>query len=370
MKQIKRTAAILLSGALLTLTACTAAASGNSSPESSAASAVSREAEETSAERSETPESSRPESSRESSSEQSAVSSEPSKEDSSAVSSEEPESSEESSVLEVEEPSMERASIPESKPVEVSAPWSKPESKAPESKAPESKAPESKTPESSAEESRETSRPKPAPTPAGTAVDASWFDDAVFVGDSVTLKLSYYADNGSLGDAQFLCAGSLGYGNALWDLYREGNVHPFYNGTKVTVDDGLRQINPNKIFIMLGMNDIGLYGVNDSIENMKTLTSRIEAKCPSAEIYIESVTPMLADSQLRDLNNRTIAEFDEKLQAVCAERGYRYMDIASVVSDGYGNLVYEYCSDASAMGLHFSDAGCYQWVEYLKTHVS
>lgn len=33
-----------------------------------------------------------------------------------------------------------------------------------------------------------------------------------------------------------------------------------------------------KVFIMFGMNDIGLYGIDDTIENMKTLTSRIKEK--------------------------------------------------------------------------------------------
>ena len=74
--------------------------------------------------------------------------------------------------------------------------------------AEQSSNPESSEKEEQSEKSEQTSEPK-------KEVDSSWFDDAVFVGDSVTLKLSYYADNGSLGKAEFLCAGSLGYGEAL-----------------------------------------------------------------------------------------------------------------------------------------------------------
>ena len=197
----------------------------------------------------------------------------------------------------------------------------------------------------------------------------SWFDDAVFVGDSVTLKLSYYADGGALGNAEFLCAGSLGYNNALWDIDHPDNVHPLYKGRKVTVDDGLAKIGRNKIIIMLGMNDIGLYGVSGAIDGMNKLTDRIEAKCPDAQIYIESVTPMLEECQLRDLNNTTIRQFDEQVERVCNQKGYIYLDIASAVDDGYGNLISGYCSDPGAMGLHFSDAGCAAWVERLKETV-
>lgn len=200
-------------------------------------------------------------------------------------------------------------------------------------------------------------------------VDASWFDDAVFVGDSVTLKLSYYAENGSLGNAEFLCAGSLGYGAALQDIDAEGNVHPTYEGEKYTVDDGVKMLGSKKAFIMFGMNDIGLYGIDDTINNMKTLTSMITEKSPDIEVYIQSVTPMLEDMQLKDLNNQSIDEFNTKLKAESETLGYKYLDVASVMKDEKGNLIPEYCSDPDAMGIHFSDEGCKAWVEYLKQNV-
>ncbi len=223
-------------------------------------------------------------------------------------------------------------------------------------------------PEESSEQ--EESQYTPTPVISGETVDASWFDDAVFVGDSVTLKLSYYADYGSLGNADFLCAGSLGYNNAQWGYDHPDNVHPVYNGIKYTVEDGAAMLQPKKIFIMLGMNDIGLYGVDGAVEGMKSLTAKIQQRCPDAVIYVQSVTPMLSYKQLSDLNNTTIAAFDQAIQPICQERGYIYLDVASAVNDGYGNLMEAYCSDATAMGLHFSDAGCEAWVNYLKSHVA
>ena len=223
-------------------------------------------------------------------------------------------------------------------------------------------------PEESSEQ--EESQYTPTPVISGETVDASWFDDAVFVGDSVTLKLSYYADYGSLGNADFLCAGSLGYNNAQWGYDHPDNVHPVYNGIKYTVEDGVAMLQPKKIFIMLGMNDIGLYGVDGAVEGMKSLTAKIQQRCPDAVIYVQSVTPMLSYKQLSDLNNTTIAAFDQAIQPICQERGYIYLDVASAVNDGYGNLMEASCSDATAMGLHFSDAGCEAWVNYLKSHVA
>ena len=97
------------------------------------------------------------------------------------------------------------------------------------------------------ESSKDASKASEKSTESKTEVESSWFDDAVFVGDSVTLKLSYYADNGSLGKAEFLCAGSLGYGAALQDIDADGNVHPTYEGEKYTVDDGVQMLGSKKI---------------------------------------------------------------------------------------------------------------------------
>ena len=242
---------------------------------------------------------------------------------------------------------------------EASAKTSSTESSAVSETSEESKT-QSETEESKTEES----------SAAGTPVDTSWFNDAEFIGDSVTLKLSYYAENGSLGDAAFLCAGSLGYNNSLMDIDEEGNVHPVYEGTKYTVFDGTKTIAPKKLIIMLGMNDIGLYGVDGAFEGMEKVTTRLAEENPDTVIYIQSVTPMLENMQLTDLNNTTIKEFDEKIKVICEEKGFKYLDVYSAVDDGNGNLISEYCGDPEAMGLHFSDEGCAKWVEYLKNHVN
>ncbi len=210
----------------------------------------------------------------------------------------------------------------------------------------------------------------PVPEPTGSYVDPSWFDDAVFVGDSVSVKLQYYADNGSLGNASFLCAVSLGYNNALWDINRRGNVHPLLNGKKVTVDEGVRLIGKKKVFIMLGMNDIGM-GVDFAINGMMKLTDRILQKTPDAQIYIQSVTPLIKGISRRDkLNNTNVALYNERARQVCEERGFVFVNVAEAISDGQGNLIYSYCGDPGYMGLHFSNAGCEKWVEYLRSHVA
>jgi len=202
-------------------------------------------------------------------------------------------------------------------------------------------------------------------------VSADWFNDAVFVGDSITLKLSYYCENNpsALGEAEFFCAGSLGYNSALWDIDDPNAVHPYYRGEVQLTEYCAEKTESDKVFIMLGMNDIGMYGVDGAAQACKELVNRILSHTPDVKIYMESTTPMLAAFEYGDLNNSNVDKFNEWLKQFCEENGYKYMDINSIMRDETGALKYEYCSDPDAMGIHFTDSACAMWVDYLKNHV-
>lgn len=212
-------------------------------------------------------------------------------------------------------------------------------------------------------------------TPGGVgenpAVDSSFFDNVAFVGDSVSLKLSYYAvATGELGNAQFFTAGSLGCANALWDVSDE-SVHPSYQGEKMLVEDCIAKSGADKVYIMLGMNDIGLYGIEDTVENYRTLVKRILDKSPSVKIYVQSMTPMTSTSEIMGdtLNNPNIKVYNGLLSKMCLENGWTFIDVASVMYDEAGeNLKHEYCSDPDGLGVHFTEEGCKIWIEYLSTH--
>ena len=200
---------------------------------------------------------------------------------------------------------------------------------------------------------------------------AEFFDDAVFVGDSVTLGLKNRAvaqrNKGIdyLGNAQFLCAGSLNFYSAAAPLSDPDAVHPAYKGQKVTVPEGIRLCGAEKIFIMLGMNDFCAFSENEWQKNIDTVLSGINAVSPDAEIYIQSVTPIVSGYERGSFNNEKIALFNEYLKSICADRNLCYVDISSAVADENGYLKTEYCGDLAGMGLHMSAEGADRWTEYL-----
>lgn len=197
--------------------------------------------------------------------------------------------------------------------------------------------------------------------PTTEAVPASFFDDAVFVGDSVSLKLSYYAgDTGLLGNAKFLVRGSYGVANAVYDEL----LMP-WQGQEMKIEDAVQATGAKKMFVMLGMNDIALYGIDTTIENWGKLLERVRSKCPDIEIYIQSMTPIWIGGEIGDLNNTNIDAYNVALKSFAQSNGCKFIDVAPYMKDSLGGLATPYCSDEY---VHVTDAGVDTWIKVLKAY--
>ena len=198
----------------------------------------------------------------------------------------------------------------------------------------------------------------------------SYFDDAVFVGDSVSLKLSYYVnsmrktDPNFMGKAKFLVSGSLGSKNALWTI-SDTSVHPSYKGKKMLIEDAISKMDVKKVFIMLGINDVAICGASGSVKNFSLLIDNIKAKSPNVEFYIQSATPIAKGCEKGDLTNKNIDLYNKELKKFAESNGYKFLDIASCLKDNQGFLNKDYCSDPSDMGVHFKDNACKIWTDAL-----
>ncbi len=192
-------------------------------------------------------------------------------------------------------------------------------------------------------------------------VTASFFDDAAFVGDSISLKLSNYAEeSGALGNATFLVRGSYGVGNEVAAGY-----HIIYQGEEMVIEKALSLCGAKKVFIMLGMNDIALYGIDATIENWGKMISNIRSGCPDIEIYIQSMTPVWTGGEKGGLNNTNVDAYNVKLKAFAQSNGCGYIDVAPYMKDSTGGLATVYCSDSY---VHLSTEGAKAWIAVLMAY--
>lgn len=204
-------------------------------------------------------------------------------------------------------------------------------------------------------------------------VDDSYFNDTVFVGDSVSMKLALYVKSERktnptlLGNARFLTAQNFSARNALKEV-TETSIHPTYQGQKMKLEDAIAAIGPKRVYIMLGMNDAGISGVDEAVMNMLRLLRAIKDKSPDVQIIVQSCTPRVAGS--RPTTEQLFA-YDVKLyEAILELSDYDiwFTDVAYVMRDENGKLYENYCSDLDSMALHFTNEGCRAWIDYLYTH--
>lgn len=187
---------------------------------------------------------------------------------------------------------------------------------------------------------------------------AEFYDDAVFVGDSVSLMLSSYAaETGLLGNAQFLVRSSYSVIHAV-----NNTMLMYFRGEQLPLPEAIAGCGAKKVFIMLGMNDIGAYGISKTMERWEIMLSQIRERNPDVEIYIQSMTPVYTGGENGALNNPNTDSYNKQLVAFAEENGCVYLDIASYMKDSTGGLAEVYCSDEY---VHLTRAAAETWIKVL-----
>ncbi len=197
-------------------------------------------------------------------------------------------------------------------------------------------------------------------------IDA-YFDDSVFVGDSIMLGFRNYAmkrQDTFLSRMNFLAAGSFSANNALWDV-GEKSVHPVYQGEQRQIWDSISMMGSKKVFIMLGMNDLNITGLEGSCEIYQELIGKIKESNPDVEIHIMSMTYILKGEDVGKLENNAIREFNGMLREMAEGNGWGFVDVAEALADENGDLAAEYCSDGFA---HQNPEAYDVWVSVLRKY--
>lgn len=200
------------------------------------------------------------------------------------------------------------------------------------------------------------------PPPVDSGAPMPFFNDAAFIGDSISLQLQrYHAATGVFCGATFLTMGSYSVHHAV-----NGSMKLTYRGQQMSPEDALAASGVNKVFILLGMNDVGWYGVPSTMEMWKVLIQRIREKCPNITIYIQSGTPIFIGGEIGALNNATMNWYNSELAGFAMANDCQYIDIATCMMNSAGGLREDFCSDSY---VHLNDDGCVAWVSVLRAYV-
>ena len=190
-------------------------------------------------------------------------------------------------------------------------------------------------------------------------VDDSYFEDAVFIGDS---RMQGFRNFSGITKGSFVTA----VGMELENFYTEPQI-PTASGN-VLVMDALKNLNYTKIYMMLGTNELGAYNMDDIdtvygsvLADIKSLSSS-----PDPDVYVFSV--IYVEEALVTtgdyVNNANVDQVNREILQMCEREGYHYINLNEIFSDGSHSLI----SGASEDGIHLNQEHCIQWLNYTKTH--
>ena len=195
----------------------------------------------------------------------------------------------------------------------------------------------------------------------------NYFNRSVFVGDSVMvgyqLYLASHRDSLASG-AKFLAATSY----ATYHANKENsNMHPLFRGVRQPVWKSITQMEVDRVFIMLGTNDLVGMEPQATANGIIKLAEKIRAAKPGIEIHLISMTPVYAGTNKGCLNNAGIDTLNVLLLQAAITNGYGYVDINSYLKDATGNLDPKYSSDKY---VHQNNSAYAVWDQTLRSYVT
>lgn len=186
-----------------------------------------------------------------------------------------------------------------------------------------------------------------------TPVDNTYFNDAAFIGDSLT---DGFRMNSGLFGPTFLCGTSMTISGL--------ETREWQNG--LTMMDRIKQGGFKKVYIMLGINENIVIGYKDAfIRSYSNLIDTVKKSNPDALIYIQSILPVSATTDEKGrITNAAIDAYNGGLYNLAIEKQVYYLDVNSAVADENGQLPEEAATD----GVHFKKEYYQKWLDYLKVH--
>lgn len=189
--------------------------------------------------------------------------------------------------------------------------------------------------------------------------DRTYFKDALFIGDSRTVGLYEYGD---LGEAIVLADSGMN----IYKVFNRSFSLP--EGEELTLEEILTQKQFGKIYLMLGINELG-YDFEQTVKLYEDVVAQIETLQPEAILFLQANLHITKEKSegAPIFNNENINRFNTEVRrmAEASEFDKRvFLDVNVLFDDEEGALSTEYTADAAhVLGKYYAD-----WVAWLLQH--
>lgn len=197
-------------------------------------------------------------------------------------------------------------------------------------------------------------------TYAFETVTEDYFMDAVFIGDSRTVGLFEYS--GLADYADFYAKISL----TIYDIFTDPIVKDEETGKKITIEEALKKKQYGKIYLMLGINELGTGTVESFMKEYEQAVERLKQLQPDAVIFVEGIMRVTESKNETDpiFNNVNINARNDEIKKLADNKSVFYIDVNEVVCDAQGNLNTDYTIDE----IHLKAQHYEIWKRFLLEH--
>lgn len=202
--------------------------------------------------------------------------------------------------------------------------------------------------------------PQQGGEPAYITVEDDYFADAVFIGDSRTVGMYEY---GGLEETATFYAST---GLTVYKLFSAEIVTVPGQKKKISVEDALQQNTFAKIYLMVGINEMGTGTVETFTEKYEEVVQHLQELQPDAVIYIQGIMKVTTErsNQGDYINNEGIEARNAELEKLADNQRIFYLDVNPLICDETGGMVPSYTFD----GVHLKAKYVELWKEFLKEH--
>ena len=191
-------------------------------------------------------------------------------------------------------------------------------------------------------------------------VDDSYFDDAVFIGDSRTVGMYEY---GGLEETSTFYAST---GLTIYKMFDSAIVSVPGQKKKITVEEALSEKQFTKIYLMIGINEMGTGTVESFMKAYSEAVQHLRELQPDAVIYLQAIMKVTTErSEQGDyINNEGIEARNAEIAKLADDQKIFFLDVNPEICDETGGMVASYTYD----GVHLKAQYIPIWLDYLKAH--
>lgn len=191
-------------------------------------------------------------------------------------------------------------------------------------------------------------------------VEDDYFADAVFIGDSRTVGMFEY---GGLEETADFYAST---GLTIYKLFDAEIVAVEGQKKKITVEQALSENSYAKIYLMIGINEMGTGTVETFTAAYQEAADHLLELQPDAILYIQGIMKVTTErSEQGDyINNEGIEARNEALAQLADNERIFYLDVNPEICDETGGMEASYTFDGVHLKAQYIDI----WKTFLKEH--